>query len=168
MAKRGRKSGYTLEKAKIAARGAAAGLHWYEIADLLDVSVDTLHYWRVTHPEFEAAIVVALEKANQRVEMSMYQMAVGYERKEVEIKKTKVGKKTLVEEIETRKFYPPVPAVAIHWTKARMGWQGDQPAVVPKDDGPALVEGAQEELPSLRQAARQIAFLLNQAAKGAI
>jgi transcriptional regulator with XRE-family HTH domain len=163
----GPKSGYTLEKAQMAARAAARGMHWYEIAELLGVSRRTLWNWRMDHPEFEAALTIEAVAANNRVEMSMYQMAVGYDIEEVEKRKIKVGKTVTEETITTVKHYPAVPAAAIHWTKARMGWQSESIPQVPKDDGPALVEGAQEELPSLRQVARQLAFILNQAAKGA-
>ncbi len=56
-----------------------------ELADMLKVSVRTIYNWRASKPEFANALIVGKEIADERVERSLYQRAIGYEQEEVKI-----------------------------------------------------------------------------------
>lgn len=56
-----------------------------ELADVLQVSVRTISYWRAKRPEFAAALKAGKDEADERVERSLYQRAIGYEQDEVKI-----------------------------------------------------------------------------------
>ena len=56
-----------------------------EIADFFDVDVRTIYRWKNTHPEFCQALKVGKDEADDRVERSLYQKAIGYEQEEVKI-----------------------------------------------------------------------------------
>lgn len=56
-----------------------------EIADFFDVDVRTIYRWKNTHPEFCQALKVGKDEADDRVERSLYQKAIGYEQDEVKI-----------------------------------------------------------------------------------
>lgn len=51
-----------------------------EIADFFKVSVSTIYQWKLDYPEFSEAITLAKKAANERVERSLYQRAMGYSR----------------------------------------------------------------------------------------
>lgn len=56
-----------------------------EIGDFFDVEIRTIYRWKHTYPEFAEALVLGKEMADERVERSLYQRAVGYEQDEVKI-----------------------------------------------------------------------------------
>lgn len=56
-----------------------------ELADMLNVSVRTIYNWRASKPEFANALIVGKDVADERVERSLYQKAIGYEQDEVKI-----------------------------------------------------------------------------------
>jgi hypothetical protein len=150
---------YAKQTAKLVAKGYLLG----ECADFFDVSERTFRRWMALHEELFAATLIDISKANARVELTAYQLAVGYERMEEEIK---VVEGTIYR-IPVKRYYPPSPVSNIWWTKSKMGWRGEegdggQGALPAPDDS---VGGAGVQTESLRQTARRIAFVLHQGGK---
>ena len=81
----GRPSKYKPEFVKIAETLSQFGATDAEMADAFDVDVRTLYRWRNEFPEFCHALKVGKEIADERVERSLYQKAIGYEQDEVKI-----------------------------------------------------------------------------------
>ena len=151
--KGGRPSGCTPEKIATIARLATMGYLANEIADILGMSRISMWRWRTAMPEVEKALAIGHQAANGRVELSIYQMAIGYEREEEEIKVIN-GEVTRV---PVRKFYPPNPVAAAFWARHKMAWG---------DDLPPPPDPADETKPlEVRQVARQVARLLHLANK---
>jgi hypothetical protein len=61
------------------------GLTDQEIADTVGCAVRTIHRWKDDHPEFLAALLETKAIMNARVEMSIYQRAIGYRATKVEV-----------------------------------------------------------------------------------
>ena len=76
--KMGRPSSYKAEYARQAAALANLGATDAELADFFEVSTVTIWRWRNTHVDFCNALKAAKEAADNRVERSLYQKAVGY------------------------------------------------------------------------------------------
>jgi len=71
--------------AKQAAKLCLLGATDADLADFFEVSVRTIERWQSQHAEFCRAVKVAKEEANDRVERSLYQKAVGFQREAVKI-----------------------------------------------------------------------------------
>lgn len=56
-----------------------------EIADFFDIDVRTVYRWKHDHDEFCQALKAGKQIADERVERSLYQRAIGYEQDEVKI-----------------------------------------------------------------------------------
>lgn len=108
---------YKAEFAKQAEKLAAIGLTDQEVADFFEVDVRTVHRWKADKPEFCQSLKVGKELADNRVERSLYQMAVGYEQDEVKIFMPG-GKEAPVYAPFRAKIAPNVTA-AIFWLKNR-------------------------------------------------
>lgn len=81
----GRPSDYKPEYAEQAAKLCALGATDQEMADFFKVDVRTIYNWKHGHEEFFQAIKSAKDAADERVERSLYQRAIGYEQDEVKI-----------------------------------------------------------------------------------
>lgn len=81
----GRPSLYKPEFAKQAAKLAELGATDQEIADFFEVDVRTVYRWKHDHADFCQALKVGKDVADNRVERSLYQRAIGYEQDEVKI-----------------------------------------------------------------------------------
>lgn len=136
-------------------RLAAHGFLPAEIADLIGIGRATMQRWKANIPEVTAALAIGHEAANGRVEASIYQMALGYEREEEEIKVVN-GE---VVRVPIRRYYPPSPAAAAMWARYKMAWGED---IAP---APASEVITDETKPEIRQVARQVARLLHLANK---
>ena len=90
-----------------------------ELADMLEVSVRTIYNWRVSKPEFAEVLAAGKEIADERVERSLYQRAIGYEQDEVKIFMPG-GAEAPVYAPFRAKIAPDVTA-AIFWLKNRKG-----------------------------------------------
>ena len=111
----GRPTDYKPEFDAEAAEMAANGATDQELADYFGVSVRAIHRWKNTQPSFRQAIKAAKDISDDRVERSLYERALGYERDEVDIR---VVNGEIVQ-TPVRKFYPPDTTAAIFWMKNR-------------------------------------------------
>lgn len=81
----GRPSVYKDEFATQVKKIAELGATDQEVADFFDVDVRTVYRWKHDFPEFCQALKVGKDVADERVERSLYQKAIGYEQDEVKI-----------------------------------------------------------------------------------
>lgn len=104
-----------------------------ELADYFGVDVRTLYRWKNTQPEFRQALKAGKEAADDRVERSLFERALGYERDEVDIRVV-AGE---VVQTPIRKFYPPDTTAAIFWLKNRKPaeWREKVESVISGPDG---------------------------------
>lgn len=112
----GRPTDYRHEFVEKAAGMWLAGATDLEVADELEVSVATLYNWRAKYPEFLAATRYGKDQADERVERSLYQRAVGFEYPAVKISFDKEGNPLFA---QYREFYPPDTVAAKHWLNNR-------------------------------------------------
>lgn len=56
-----------------------------EMADFFEVDVRTIYRWKLKHDEFCQALKAGKEAADERVERSLYQKAIGYRQQAVKI-----------------------------------------------------------------------------------
>ena len=76
--KRGRKSAFRPEYILIAKACARFGAIEDEIANELNVGPATLDRWKQKYPEFRCALKAGKEASDDRVERSLYQLAIGW------------------------------------------------------------------------------------------
>ena len=81
----GRPTDYKPEYAAQAKHLCELGATDQEIADFFEVNVSTIYRWKHTQGEFCEALIDGKDFADDRVERSLYQRAVGYEQEEVKI-----------------------------------------------------------------------------------
>lgn len=81
----GRPSGYRAEYAKQAEKLCALGATDQELADFFEVDVRTIYRWKHDHAGFCQSLKAGKDVADERVERSLYQKAIGYEQDEVKI-----------------------------------------------------------------------------------
>lgn len=127
----GRPSKYKAEYAEQAAKLCKLGATDADLADFFEVNVSTIKLWKVKHEEFSAALNMPKEIADDRVEKSLYQRALGYEHDEVDIRVIE-GQVVMT---PIRKHYPPDPTSMIFWLKNRRPdkWR-DKPEGSSSDD----------------------------------
>jgi len=81
----GRPSEYRDEYAEQARKICELGATDQEIADFFGIDVRTVYRWKHDYPEFCHALKAGKDIADERVERSLYQKAIGYEQDEVKI-----------------------------------------------------------------------------------
>lgn len=81
----GRPSSYDPVFAKQAEKLCALGATDQELADFFEVDVRTVNRWKHDHDEFCQSLKTGKDVADERVERSLYQRAIGYEQDEVKI-----------------------------------------------------------------------------------
>jgi hypothetical protein len=111
----GRPSEFKAEYIEEARKQCEEGATDQELADYFDVSVRTLYRWKNSQPDFCQALKAGKAPTDERVERSLFERAVGYERDEVDIR---VVNGEIVQ-TPIRKFYPPDTTAAIFWLKNR-------------------------------------------------
>ncbi len=111
----GRPTAYKPEMVKQAAKLCALGATDMEIADFFGVAVCTISRWKNVHPEFCSALKVAKEIADNRVERSLFNRAVGYTYDAVKILQYE-GEPVVVPYEE---HVPPDTTACIFWLKNR-------------------------------------------------
>lgn len=102
---------YAIQAAKLCALGATDK----EMADFFEVALSTLSLWKVEYPAFSEALKDAKAVADNRVERSLYQKAVGYtfESEKIFQNDGEVIRAATVEHI------PPDTTACIFWLKNR-------------------------------------------------
>ena len=111
----GRPSLYKPEYAEQAAKLCALGATDADLADFFEVTIRTIENWRSQNEDFFRSIKEAKEAANDRVERSLYQKAIGYSHDAVKI----FQHQGEVIEAPYREHYPPDSTAAIFWLKNR-------------------------------------------------
>jgi hypothetical protein len=81
----GRPTEYRDEYAAQAVKLCEFGATDQELADFFEVDVRTIYRWKHDHAEFCQALKAGKDVADERVERSLYQKAIGYEQDEVKI-----------------------------------------------------------------------------------
>lgn len=107
---------YKPDFAGIAARLCRNGATDIEVADILGISLRTFSRWCLQYDDFNAAVRVGKEAADDRVERSLYRRAVGYDYTAEKVVTPKGGGPVVM-------FYTEhVPAdvrAALHWLAMR-------------------------------------------------
>ncbi len=80
-----RPSSYKPAFAKQVQHLAQLGATDQEVADFFEVDVRTIYRWKHDHDEFCQSLKSGKDVADDRVERSLYQKAIGYEQEEVKI-----------------------------------------------------------------------------------
>lgn len=111
----GRPTDYKPEFDAEAERMSLEGATDQEMADYFGVSVRGFYRWKNTQQSFRQAIKSGKDATDTRVERSLYERALGYERDEIDIR---VVNGEIVQ-TPIRKFYPPDTTAAIFWMKNR-------------------------------------------------
>jgi hypothetical protein len=113
----GRPSEYKAEYADQAEKLCLLGATDIEIADFFEVTARTIYRWKNTFPEFCQALKAGKEKADERVERSLYQRAIGYSHEAVKIFMPANAPAPVY--APYREQFPPDTAAAIFWLKNR-------------------------------------------------
>lgn len=134
----GRDSGYKPEFAAIAAKACELGATNHEIGQMLGVSSATIIAWCHRYVEFSDAVTCGKDKADERVQRSLFNRAVGYtyESEKVFQFQGQIVRTPTVEHV------PPDPSAAMNWLKNRrpQEWRDKQDhEVFGKDGGPIAI-----------------------------
>ena len=115
-----RKSDYHQELVQEVTELAEAGHTDSEIAYALGVSVPTLWWWRKMHPDFAEAFVMGKRFPDDRVEGTLYRVALGYDYTEQQAIKVKTGEHTEeVKVVDVLRHQPPSEPSLRFWLKNR-------------------------------------------------
>lgn len=106
---------YKPEYAELAKELCMHGAIDTDLAREFKVDVSTISLWKVKHPEFKEALKVSKAVADNQVEDSLYRLANGYTRNEIEVKVV-AGK---VVKVPVERYYPPNAVAQIFWLKNR-------------------------------------------------
>ncbi len=112
---RGRPTSFKPEFVAQARKLAELGATDREAAEFFEVAESTLYLWKHTQPAFSEALKVGKEKADARVEQSLYRRALGYSHDAVKMHAND-GVVTITPYVE---HYPPDTTAAIFWLKNR-------------------------------------------------
>ena len=137
----GRPSKYSDEYAVQAAKLCALGATDDQIADFFEVDVRTIYRWKHDHEEFCQALKAGKAEADERVERSLYQRAVGYEQDEVKIFMPASAEAPVYAPYRAK--IAPDTTAAIFWLKNRKPeeWKDKREHEVSgKDGGPIAIE----------------------------
>ena len=122
---RGPKSGFNEQLAERMRKLYAEGKTDEEVARKIGVSVRTIYNWKGREPETFQALKDAKDVADELVEASLFERAVGYTHVEEKIFQFQ-GQ---IIRAKTRKFYPPDPVAGIFWLTNRQPdrWKRNHP-----------------------------------------
>jgi len=155
----GRPSSYMPEFAKQAVKLCELGATDEDLADFFEVSIRTIANWKTNFPEFLQALKSGKEAADDRVERSLYQKAVGYTHDAVKI----FQHQGTIVEAPYREHIAPDTTAAIFWLKNRRPdlWrEKQQHEHSGPEGGPMVVESIGD-----LDLARRIAFALEKGAR---
>lgn len=121
MARTGRPSSYNDSYPKQAEKLCALGATDEQIADFFGIAPSTLYLWKHQHPEFSESLKAGKAEADERVERSLYQRAVGYEYDAVKIFMPAGASEPVYAKYRERQHAD--TTAAIFWLKNRRGDQ---------------------------------------------
>ncbi len=116
---KGRPSLYKPEYVKQAAKLCFLGATDADLADFFEVSLRTIDNWKAQYKEFSEALRPGKNEADERVERSLYQKAIGYEYDAVKV--FNANGKAMV--VPYREKCPPDTTAAMFWLKNRRAEQ---------------------------------------------
>lgn len=111
----GRPSKFKPEFVKQAEKLCALGATDEDLADFFQVGIRTISNWKAEHPEFLQALKGGKDQADDRVERSLYQKAVGYSYDAVHFSAFQGD----VTATPYRQHVPPDTTAMIFWLKNR-------------------------------------------------
>jgi len=114
-AKTGRPSMFSSEMERQAMVLAEKGFTDKEIAEVIGITQRTFNNWKKNNPEFFHTLKDWKEKADRKVERSLYERACGYEHPDTHIS----NYQGVVTTTDIIKHYPPDPVSMIFWLKNR-------------------------------------------------
>jgi len=119
--KGGRPTAFRKEYPEMARKMCLLGATDKELADVFEVSEQTVNTWKTQYPKFLESIKLGKEQADAAVADRLYQRALGYSHPEVHVSNYQ-GQITLT---KLTKHYPPDSTAAIFWLKNRRteGWR---------------------------------------------
>lgn len=85
MADMGRPTSYDPSFCLVAHKMVQAGATDREVAEALNISESSLYLYKHKHPEFSESLRLGKESADDRVEMSLYRRAIGYQHDAIKI-----------------------------------------------------------------------------------
>lgn len=129
----GRPSKFKKEFVKQAEKLCTLGATDEDLADFFTVSIRTISHWKAGHPEFLQALKAGKDQADDRVERSLYQRAVGYSYDAVHFSSFQ-GEVT---ETPYREHCPPDVTAQIFWLKNRKAdeWRDKRDHTLANPDG---------------------------------
>lgn len=105
-----------------------------ELAELFQVSPETIRRWKLEHPEFCAALKVGKGEPDERVVRSLFHNANGYDYYEEQIVKfkTSIGTEDF-EIVKVLRHKPADTTAQIYWTKNRLRdeWRDHTSQILP-------------------------------------
>jgi hypothetical protein len=113
----GRPTKYDPAFATQAEKLAKLGATDMELADFFEVDTRTIYRWKHDHPAFCQALKGGKDEADERVERSLYQKAIGYEQDEVKIFMPAGAEKPVYAPFRAK--VAPDTTAAIFWLKNR-------------------------------------------------
>lgn len=118
-----------------------------DVAEAMGVCERTLNNWKCKYPELAEVMTIGKDVADDRVERSLFQMAIGYEQEEVKIFMP-AGATEPVYAPYTAKVAPS-PTAAIFWLKNRRKdeWRDKREDDTPKDDMGDVIRDLIAKLP---------------------
>ena len=158
----GRPSSYKPEYVEKAKKLCELGATDEDLADFFEVSIRTIANWKAEHEEFLQALKGGKDTADDRVERSLYQRAIGYTHDAVKIFPPKGEGSAVI--VPYREHVAPDTTAAIFWLKnrRRAEWRDKvDHELTGKDGGPIETADVTDI-----EAARRIAFFLESATKG--
>lgn len=113
----GRPTKFKPEFISQAVKLCALGATDQEMADFFGVDIRTLYRWKADNEEFCHALKAGKEVADERVERSLFQKAIGYEQEEVKIFMPAGREEPVYAPFRAK--VPPDTTAAIFWLKNR-------------------------------------------------
>lgn len=130
--KGGRPSSYRPEYADQARKLCKLGAIDPELAEFFEVSIRTIHRWKLQFPEFGKALEVGKKRADERVKRALYMRAVGFTFTETKVFQYQGS--PVYAEVET--YVVPDVRAAQAWLVNRCGWRMSHQAGEEAADAP--------------------------------